>query len=161
MKKDFLLQVIKYGIVGISNVLLTTVTMWVMMYSVFKAGKEGNVSPMVITVSNIAGYIVGLINSFILNRIWTFKSKNRWGKEFIRFVTAFLICFIPQLVLVNFLNTYVEGPDFKFAIGNHSLEVSYAYICQLIGIVFYTSLNFLLNKYYTFKPTKSKSHDFN
>ena len=153
MKKTFWIQVIKYGIVGIANTLLTAVTIWVMMYLVFKAGREENVSSTVITVSNITGYIVGLINSFIWNRKWTFQSKNRWGKEFIKFTTAFLICYIPQLFLVNILNTYVTSPDFRLVIGNYPLVIRVAYLWQLVGIVFYTSLNFLLNKYYTFKPT--------
>ena len=152
MKKTFLLQAIKYGIVGLINTLLTTVIIWMMMFTVFQAEKDGNVSSFVITVSNMTGYIVGLINSFIWNRKWTFKSKNRWTSEFVKFTTVFLICYIPQLFLVNFLNTYIAGPDLQFTVGNHPVVIGYAYICQLIGIVFYTSLNFLLNKFITFKP---------
>jgi len=158
MNKNFWVQAIKYGIIGVMNTLLALITMWVMMYLVFKAGKTENVSPMILSVSNITGNIVGLINSFIWNRIWTFKSKNHWGKEFIKFVIAFLICFIPQLLLVNFLNKF-SGPDFPFTVWNHSFLITYSYICQLIGIVFYTSLNFLLNKFYTFKPAKTKPED--
>ncbi|MCL1934580.1 MAG: GtrA family protein [Candidatus Azobacteroides sp.] len=151
MKKTFWLQAIKYGIVGVINTLLTIVIIWIMMYPVFQAGKQETVSPTIITVSNITGYTIGLINSFLWNRKWTFQSKNHWGKEFIKFTAAFLICYIPQLFLVNILNKYTAGPDLRFTIGNHPLEISYAYICQLIGMVFYTTLNFLLNKFYTFK----------
>jgi putative flippase GtrA len=149
MKKDFWLQATKYGIVGIMNTLLTAVTIWIMMHPVFQTGKEENVSPVVITVSNIIGYAVGLINSFVWNRKWTFQSKNHWGGDFIRFVAAFLICYIPQLLLVNVLNTYT-----RISVEIGPLAISHAYTCQLIGIVFYTALNFLLNKYYTFKPKK-------
>jgi len=149
MKKDFLLQAIKYGIVGVINTLLTAITIWIMMHPVFQTGKGENVSPWVITISNITGFIVGLINSFVWNRKWTFKSKNHWVSEFIRFTTAFLVCYIPQLFFVNFLNTYTG-----FRIDFGPLAISHAYTCQLLGIVFYTSLNFLLNKYYTFKPAK-------
>jgi len=149
MKKDFWLQAIKYGIVGAINTLLTAVVIWIMMHVVFQAEKEENVSPYIITISNIIGYIVGLINSFIWNRKWTFQSKNHWGKEFIKFTTAFLICYIPQLFFVNFLNTCTN-----LRIDIAPLVISHAYTCQLLGIVFYTSLNFLLNKYYTFKPAK-------
>jgi len=153
MNKDFIIQAIKYGIVGVFNTLLTAITIWIMMYPIFRAGKEENVSSTIMTISNITGYIVGLLNSFFWNRKWTFQSKNNWRKEFIKFVTAFLICYIPQLFLVNYLNTVLAGPDYRFYIGSHSLNISVAYICQLIGIVFYTSLNFLLNKYFTFKQT--------
>jgi len=151
MNKNFWLQAVKYGIVGVINTLLTAIVIWIMMHLVFQTGKEENVSSQVITISNITGYIVGLINSFIWNRKWTFQSKSHWGKEFIKFTFAFLICYIPQLFFVNLINTYTS---FRLDIG--PLAISHAYTCQLIGIVFYTSLNFLLNKYFTFKPAKNK-----
>jgi len=146
MKKSFLLQVVKYGIVGVINTLLTAIVIWIMMYIIFQTGKMQSVPPYIITISNITGYIAGLINSFVWNRKWTFQSKNNWKKEFVKFTTAFLICYIPQLFLVNFLNIYTDiAIDFK------PLVISHAYTCQLVGIVFHTILNFLINKYYTFK----------
>jgi len=154
MNKNFLLQATKYGVIGVVNTLLTAVTIWMMMHVVFQTGKEENVSLPVITISNITGFIVGLINSFIWNRKWTFKSKNHWGKEFVKFIIAFLVCYIPQVLFVNLINKYT---GFRIDIG--PLAISHAYTCQLIGIAFYTTLNFSLNKYYTFKPAKSKPHD--
>jgi len=148
MKKEFWVQAFKYGIVGVINTLLTAVVIWVMMHPIFQTDKMGYVPSIVVTISNITGYIAGLINSFVFNRLWTFKSKNKWISEFIKFVKAFLICYIPQLILVNLLNTYTDVIiDLKIFVINH------ADTCQLIGIVFYTSFNFLINKYYTFKQT--------
>lgn len=146
MKKKFLLQTIKYGIIGVTNSLLTVTTIWIMMHIVFQTGKAENVSSLVISISNVAGYTVGLINSFVWNRKWTFQSKNHWGKEFLKFTLSFLVCYIPQLLFVNFLNTYTN-----IHIDIKPLVISHAYTCQLVGIVFYTSINFLLNKYYTFR----------
>ena len=151
MKKIFWIQAFKYGIVGVANTLLTAITIWIMMHILHPSEKEEPVSSFVITISNTAGFVVGVINSFIWNRLWTFKSKKKWKRDFIRFIIAFLICFIPQLLLVNFLNTHINGSDLRFIFGKQSFVISFAYICQLIGIVFYTSLNFLCNKYYTFK----------
>ena len=146
MRKEFWVQALKYGIIGVINTLLTAIVIWLMMHPIFQTDKMGFVPAIIITISNITGYIVGLINSFVFNRIWTFKSKNKWKGEFIRFVKAFLICYIPQLILVNLLNTYTNILiDLKLFVINH------ADTCQLIGIVFYTSFNFLINKYYTFK----------
>ncbi|MDR3142710.1 MAG: GtrA family protein, partial [Tannerellaceae bacterium] len=56
-------QVIKYGIVGISNTIVTAAVIWVMM----------KLSGCPAVLSNITGYIAGLLNSFILNKQWTFK----------------------------------------------------------------------------------------
>ena len=146
MMKNFWIQAIKYGIVGVVNTLLTAFVIWIMMRFVFQTGKMGHVPSIVITISNITGFAAGLINSFILNKLWTFKSKNNWKNEFIKFLKAFLICYIPQLLLVNLLNRYTYIPiDFKIFV------ISHAYTCQLIGIVFYTTINFLINKFYTFK----------
>jgi putative flippase GtrA len=141
-----LIQALKYGIVDVINTLLTAVVIWIMMHPVFQTDKMGFVPSIIVTISNVTGFIAGLINSFVFNRLWTFKSKNKWINEFIKFVKAFLICYIPQLILVNILNTYTNVLiDLKIFVINH------ADTCQLIGIVFYTSFNFLINKYYTFK----------
>lgn len=151
MKNSFFAQTIKYGIVGVMNSLLTLVTIWFMMHIVFKPEEGGKISSWALSVSNTVGYIVGLINSFIWNRTWTFKSKNNWKPEFIRFTTAFLICFAIQLILVNILYKYVVINEFHFNFFRFGYTVSAAEVCQLIGIVTYTALNFFVNKYFTFK----------
>ena len=151
MKNSFLVQALKYGVVGVMNTLLTAITIWIMMHFVFRIGNEDEVSSAAISISNVVGYLVGLINSFLWNRKWTFKSKKNWKVDFIKFIFVFLICFIPQLLLVNILNTYINITALEFDIFNQHYVISFAYICQLIGIVFYTVLNFLCNKYYTFR----------
>ena len=151
MKNNFLAQTIKYSIVGVLNTLLTIVVIWFMMHFVFRPEDGGKISSLALSISNTVGYIVGLINSFIWNRSWTFKSKNNWKPEFVRFTIAFLICFVIQLILVNILYKYVIMNGFHLSFFHFEYAVSAADICQLIGIVIYTALNFILNKYFTFK----------
>lgn len=148
---NFITQVLKYGIVGVMNTLLTILTIWLLMRFAFHVTGDTGASSLAVSVSNVVGYVVGLINSFIWNRKWTFNSSRKWKTDLFRFIIAFLICFIPQLLLVNALNTYVHHRSFHFELLNREIIVSFAYIWQLTGIVFYTVLNFLLNKYYTFK----------
>lgn len=149
----FITQALKYGVVGIMNTLLTAVTIWLILHFVFFVRKDADASALAISVSNVVGYIVGLINSFIWNRSWTFKSQQSWKGDFLRFVAAFLVCYIPQLLLVMLLNTLNIIPSLQFdLLGSHYVITS-AYLCQLIGIVFYTALNFLCNKYYTFRKS--------
>ena len=50
-------QAIKYGVVGLSNTLITMIVIWVMM-KLFGC-REG--------LSNLTGYVVGILNSFIWN----------------------------------------------------------------------------------------------
>jgi putative flippase GtrA len=150
MQTSFLIQAFKYGIVGIMNTLLTALAIWIMMH-LFGVKNNEEVSSWVISISNTVGYIVGFINSFLWNRSWTFKSKKSWKTDLYKFIIAFLICFVLQLLLVNFLNSYIRINAVQFNFLKQGYEVNFAYICQLIGIVFYTTLNFICNKYYTFK----------
>jgi putative flippase GtrA len=151
MKNNFLIQSVKYGTVGVINTLLTATAIWMMMHFVFRREDGGKISSLALSISNTVGYIVGLINSYICNRLWTFKSKNKWKPEAIRFTVAFLICFVIQLALVNVLYKYVIMNEFHLNFFHIDYTVSAAEICQLIGIIVYTILNFILNKYFTFK----------
>ena len=121
-----LIQFIKFGIVGISNTLLTAITIWVLL-------KVLHCSDY---ISNFIGYVVGLLNSFIWNRKWTFKSKTKVSATLFKFILTFAISYILQLgnlyLLLHF--TFIDP-----------------YICQLLSIVVYTFINFILNKNYTFK----------
>ncbi len=126
MNKNFFIEVFKYGIVGVLNTLLTLVVIWLMRAVLG--------TPLVI--ANATGYIAGFINSFILNRSWTFKAHDDWKKEFVKFLIAFLICYVIQLGFLLLLEKYTD------------LKESYT---TLLGMVVYTGINFLLNKYFTFK----------
>jgi putative flippase GtrA len=149
MAKKIFVEAVKYGVVGVMNTLLTALTIGIIMY-LYRLEDE-NVSVKVITISNMIGYAVGLVNSFIWNRNWTFHSKVNWKIDFLKFMGVFVACYIPQLFLVNGINYYASIPSYKFELFNHSYLLTSAYICQLIGIAFYTILNFLCNKFYTFK----------
>lgn len=120
-------QAIKYGVVGVSNTLITMAVIYIMMKLL--GCREG--------LSNITGYVAGLLNSFVWNRQWTFKDSSAgWSRSAFRFAVAFAVCYLLQWGLVTFLNAHL--------IIDH-------YYNHLIGMVFYTILNFILNKFYTFK----------
>jgi putative flippase GtrA len=129
MQSKTIKQAVKYSIVGLSNTLLTLVVIWVMM-------KICGYSDV---VSNIAGYIVGLFNSFIWNKKWTFRSSDAWMGSAVRFALVFGVCFLLQLGLLLYLNAHL------------SIDTYYN---QIMAMIFYTVLNFLLNKYFTFKAQK-------
>ena len=121
-----LIQFIKFGIVGIFNTLLTALTIWILL-KVFHCSDY---------LSNLSGYIIGLINSFIWNRKWTFESKAKVSVTIFKFMVTFAISYLFQLgnlyLLLHF--THIDP-----------------YLCQLLSITVYTVINFILNKYYTFK----------
>lgn len=119
-------QAIKYGIVGASNTLITAVVIWVMM-------KLLGCSDV---TSNIVGYVAGVFNSFIWNKRWTFQSSAGWTSSAIRFGVVFGICYLLQLGVLMFLNAHLSVDP---------------YYNQLLAMAFYTVINFIMNKFYTFK----------
>lgn len=156
MKKEerFFVQVIKYGLVGVLNTLLTATVIWCILF-LFSNKNNSSPSALLMSVANIAGYTVGVANSFILNRNWTFKSKTSWETALMRFLAAFTICYVIQLGIVLWLNALDVSFGWQINIGTHKLVITWAYVCQLIGIVVYSVLNFLLNKYYAFNVNKN------
>ena len=125
--KKAIKQAIKYGVVGVINTLITAGVIWFMMKLLGCAD----------VVSNVVGYIAGVLNSFIWNKKWTFKSTEKWLGSAIRFGVVFGICYLLQLGLLVFvLNPYLAIDP---------------YYNQLIAMAFYTAINFVMNKFYTFK----------
>ena len=125
-KKSIFVQGIRFSIVGISNAFIGLGLIYV-LYNVFHVNYK---------LSNIIGYFCGFINSFIWNKLWTFKSKKNLLKEFVLFTIVFSISFSLNYISVVFC---VE----KLKINPN--------IAQLFGVIFYTSTNFFGNKLLTFK----------
>lgn len=120
-------QMIKYGLVGVINTLITAVIIFTLM----------NGLGVSYQISNAIGYVAGFFNSFILNKLWTFKtSQTSTVSQFIKFAAVFAVCYLIQLGLVIIL---VE----KLSISKN--------LSQLAGMVFYTLIGFLFNKLFTFK----------
>lgn len=119
-------QAIKYGVVGVSNTLITAIVIWIMM----------KVLGFSDVVSNITGYVAGVLNSFIWNKQWTFQSSAGWVGSAVRFGIVFGICYLLQLGVLMYLNEHLSIDP---------------YYNQLLAMAFYTVINFIMNKFYTFK----------
>ncbi len=123
---NFTKQFIKFIVVGILNSLLTYLTFKILT-ALFLVND---------IISIITGYIVGVINSFIFNKIWTFKSKLMSIKEAAFFIIIFFISLLLKIIVYKLLKE-------KFLLQKD--------IAFFIGMAVYTSINFLLNKYITFR----------
>lgn len=123
-------QAAKYGLVGVGNTLVTMLVIWLML-------KPGGFSDL---VSNVTGYAAGIVNSFFWNKQWTFRSRDSWAGSALRFASAFILCYLLQLGLLFWLKAHLAID---------------AYYNHLLAMAFYTVINFLMNKYYTFKDQKT------
>ena len=86
--------------------------------------------------SNVAGYAVGLVASYVLNRRYTFNSKQNERNEIIRFLAVFVVAYALNFVVLVIL---IHG----FGIHEGMSQV-------LAGFI-YVMASFTMNKYYVFK----------
>jgi len=86
--------------------------------------------------ANLFGYGVGLALSFVLNRRWTFGSRDAVAPQVIRFLSAFALAYAANLSTVLALR---------------DLAGLNAYLAQALGIVPYTICFLLLSRYFVFR----------
>lgn len=122
-------QFVKFGIVGLSS----TIIDWGIFYLL-------NHYMVYYLTAKVMSFSVAVINSFIWNRRWTFRSQdpNR-NKEFIKFLLISLVG-----LTINALIMYVA--------------VSVYGTRKIVGLIFATGIttswNFLANKFYTFRKSQ-------
>lgn len=131
-------QFLRYCIVGGLN---TAVTMAV----IFVCKSLLGVNPY---VSNALGYGAGLINSFLWNRAWVFRSQGRFRGEALRFAIGFGVCYLLQLGFVYCLS---QSPFGALEFDIRGFVLSGYGVATLMGNVVYTVANFIYNKIVTFR----------
>jgi len=119
-------QFLKFSFVGVLNTLITLLTIWVCV-NVFSTSHY---------IANIVGYVFGVINSFIVNKLWTFNHKSKTGITLAKFIGVFGVTYLIQFSVLSLLLNYSNIDDFA---------------CQIIAMIVYTILNFIINKKFTFK----------
>jgi len=92
--------------------------------------------------SNVAGYAVGLVASYVLNRNYTFNSTQSQRSEMIRFLGVFIVAYVSNYMVLVILI--------------HEVGVHDAVSQVLAGIV-YVVASYIMNKYYVFKPKSDSS----
>lgn len=133
--KENIKQLIKFGIVGLSNTLIGTIIIY-LCYNVFETGYW---------LSSGIGYLVGGIWSYILNKNFTFKCKKHNISIVIKYIVNLLTCyFIAYLIarplcVIGFTALY--GQTSSKVVDNISF---------LIGLVIYTIINFWGQKFFCF-----------
>jgi len=114
-------MLLKYLKVGVINTILGMI---VILFCLNILGVNYNISYFI-------GYVIGLINSFLLNKHYTFNSTTKWSKELIPFIIVFLISyFISHIILIGLIE--------KLYIDKN--------ISIVLSMVIYTIIGYTLNK---------------
>ena len=120
-----MMQLIRYAFVGVLNTGLGYAVIFLCM-GVF------DWSPV---ASNVAGYAVGFVVSFVLNRSFTFRSTGAARGELKRFLLIFALAYLANLAVLVLL-VHAAGMGGGWA--------------QVVAGIVYFALSFVLNKYYVF-----------
>ena len=126
----------KFILVGCINTLFGTAIMFV-FYNVF------NLSYWFSSASN---YFFGSILSYFLNKYFTFKYKERnWG-VIGRFVLNISVCYLVAYGIAK--------PLVRHLLDGMSVSIQ-ENIAMLVGMVLFTLLNYLGQRFFAFKETES------
>jgi putative flippase GtrA len=118
-------QAIRFGLVGIVNTAIGLASIYGLMFFL-------RTDP---ATANALGYGVGLATSFLLNRIWTFKSSRPLGKALPRFLMVAAASYMLNLGVV---------------MGGIALFDANPYIMQLVGVGIYTLVMFFACRWLVF-----------
>lgn len=98
------------------------------------------VSPI---VSNVGGYLVGFFFGFVVSKRFVFRSGGRIAAEGIRYLAAFLISLISNLLVLHFTLEVLH------------LNASFA---QLPAAVTYMIIMYLLTRWFVFYAGMNSQH---
>jgi len=129
-EKKTLIQFVKFGLVGVSN---TVISLFV-YYCFLWINEEWYL------LGNIMGWIVSVANAFFWNERYVFTSENRSWRDTIRKIAKTYLSYGATFVLSSVL-LYIEVEILHWS----------AVIGPILNLVITIPLNFLLNKFWTFQ----------
>ena len=123
--KENVIQFIKFGIVGLSNTAIGLGTYYLFLWIGFHY-----------MVANVLSWIISVFNAFYWNNKYVFKSSTTWLKALFRTYVSYGVSFIVGAVVLYGLVEWCGISD---------------KIAPLIVLIVTIPLNFVLNKFWTFK----------
>lgn len=128
------IQLVKFSLIGLLNTGIHY-SIFLFLYRVFG---------VYYLAASVVGYCAGLINSYIMNKKWTFRTTGvRVHIEFVKFI------------MVNLISLFVNLAALKYAVDHIGIIPE---VGQIIAIVFSTIVNFLGNKLWTFHQMNKRSY---
>lgn len=125
--KSFAEQFVKFGIVGISNTLISLLIYYIFIF----------INMDLYIIGSIVGFFVSVLNSYYWNNRYVFKAEERnHVKTIFKTYVSYGISAVLSIVLLVFL---VEVCNIS--------EI----IAPIINLAITVPLNFLMNKYWAFK----------
>lgn len=138
--KDFILEVIHFGIVGVANTLMGLAIMAVLY----------NLIHMNYYLSSGISYFIGSVFSYHANGKLTFKveNKDKWLPW--RFAVNIIVCYLVAFNMARPLVRYVLSSQSEMIVDNAAM---------LLGTCIFIVMNFFGQKLFVFRKTGHKSEE--
>ena len=130
----------KFLVVGVLNTLVTLAVIFIL----HKAAGVGEM------LSNLVGYVAGLVNSFLWNRRWVFRSSGPAKAEAARFALGFGLCYGIQALFLWGSMRFSPLAGFETEIAGIAID-GYA-VATFLGMALYSVVNFIYNRLVAFRP---------
>jgi len=153
MKKKNLLQIIKFGFVGVFNTVIDY-GLFFLFFSIF--GLDKNIAQILATA-------LAMTNSYLINRYWTFeKSGNVRGGEIWKFIIVNILSLLTTLLCLNLFYDALHLHE----VANHLLTLLNipftltgdlgVLFCKILAMPFSLAVNFLGNRLWVFAEKDKK-----
>jgi len=63
-------------------------------------------------IANVIAYLAGMVNSFVLNKFWTFKNHGNTGEQMVRFVIVNVVTLTLSTIAIYILVDRLEYPQY-------------------------------------------------
>lgn len=124
----------KFILVGIANTIIGTAIMFV-FYNVFHLSYW---------LSSASNYFFGSICSYLLNKYYTFKYKEKGFTSLFRFTLNIIVCY--------FLAYGIAKPVIQWILSHQSITVQ-ENISMLLGMCLFVLFNYIGQRYFAFKKS--------
>ena len=137
--KKFILQGLKYCVVGVINTAVDNGTAFLFLNYIIVKNEYAALT---------AGIIAGTVNSYFMNKYWTFDKAKGGRDKFIKFLIVAVCAYLSSLLMMRCL----QGIDYG------SMNLNFL-IKKLIVSVVYTLISFFGSKYFVFTEKSESAVD--
>ncbi len=138
--KDFIMEVLHFGIVGVVNTLMG----WLIMFLLY------NLVHLNYWFSSAISYLIGGIYSYHANSRVTFKVEERDRLLPWRFAVNVIICYLTAYSVAQPLVKYILSAQPKVIVDN---------IAMVVGTGLYIIMNFFGQKFFVFRKKNIRTQE--
>ena len=137
--KDFIMEVIHFGIVGVMNTLIG----WVIMFGLY------NLAHFNYWLASGISYFVGSVYSYFMNSKLTFKVENKDKGLPWRFALNIVVCYGVAFGIAK--------PAVRFLLSSQSVTVV-ENVAMILGMGIFIVMNFFGQKLFVFRKKGIRNH---